>query len=77
MIAVTGEARPLARACDIVLIVETMENADLFTPTISRLTAMVVVDILPIAVILTRSDADQDRLARMKARLATVRVGEA
>ena len=49
------------------LIVETMENSDLFAPTISRLPAMVVVDIPSIAASLSRSDAGQDRLARMKA----------
>lgn len=50
------------------LFVETMENTDLFAPTISRLMAMGIVDNLSIAASQTRSDADKDRLARMKAR---------
>ena len=69
-IAITGTRGALARACEIVVLVETLENTDLYTPTVSRLSAMVVIDILSTAVSLARSPQEQARLAAMKATLA-------
>ena len=75
-IGITGCAdSPLAQACDVVLIVETLENTDQFTPTVSRLSHLVVIDILSIAVSLKRADRHHARIAAMKAGLAAMRGG--
>ncbi|MEM1288140.1 MAG: MurR/RpiR family transcriptional regulator [Pseudomonadota bacterium] len=76
-IGITGAPGPLVRHCDIALIVETLENTDLYTPTVSRLSAMVVMDILSTAVSLARGSKEQQRLADMKSTLADVRGGRA
>lgn len=73
VIAISGTAGPLARHCDIQIIVETLENTDLYTPTVSRLSHLVVIDILAVAVSLSKDDQHQRRIAEMKGRLATLR----
>ena len=58
------------------LIVETLDNTDIYTPTISRIAAPVIIDILSTAVALGRED---DRLARfqlMKRRLSDLRTAD-
>lgn len=74
-IGITGMQSPLLEHCDIALLIETLENTDLYTPTISRLSAMVVIDVLSTAVSLARGESDQQRLAQMKAELARTRAG--
>lgn len=74
-IGITGGQGPLTAHCAIPIIAETLENTNVFTPTVSRLSAMIVVDILSTAVSLARSSADQDRIAAMKRLLASVRSG--
>lgn len=75
-IAITGGEGPLSAACAIPIIAETLENTNVFTPTVSRLSAMIVVDILSTAVSLGRSSAEQERIAEMKRLLSAVRSGE-
>ncbi|WP_375573320.1 MurR/RpiR family transcriptional regulator [Ahrensia marina] len=72
-IGITGTQSPLLEDCDIGVLVETLENTDLYTPTVSRLSAMVVIDILSTAVSLARDESDQTRFAEMKAVLARTR----
>ncbi len=73
-IGVTGQPdSPLAHACDVALIVQTLENTDLFTPTVSRLSHLVVIDILSTAVSLRRGSRHHARVAKMKAGLARLR----
>lgn len=72
-IGITGTQSPLLEDCDIGVLVETLENTDLYTPTVSRLSAMVVIDILSTAVSLARDESDQTRFAEMKAVLAKTR----
>lgn len=73
-IGITGHAdSPLARACDVALIVQTLENTDLFTPTVSRLSHLVLIDILSTAVSLKCGDRHHARFAEMKASLARLR----
>lgn len=75
-VGITGQAEsPLTRHCDVTLVVETLENTDLYTPTVSRLSHLVVIDILSTAVSLRRGDAHHDRVARMKTELARLRGG--
>lgn len=74
-IAITGAQSPLLEQCNIGVLIETLENTDLYTPTVSRLSAMVVIDILSTAVSLTRKEDDHQRFAHMKAILAKTRAG--
>lgn len=69
-IGITGSDGPLSACCDVPILVETLENTDLYTPTISRISALVVIDILSTAVSLARDEAHRDRVAAMKRRLA-------
>jgi RpiR family carbohydrate utilization transcriptional regulator len=75
-IGITGAKGPLMAHCAIPIIAETLENTNVFTPTVSRLSAMIVIDILSTAVSLAHSSGDQDRIAEMKRLLATIRSGE-
>lgn len=74
-IGITGGQGPLADHCSIVIRAETLENTDVFTPTVSRLSAMIVIDILSTAVSLQRSSATRERIADMKRLLAAIRSG--
>lgn len=72
-IGITGQRSPMLDHCDVHLIVETLENTDLYTPTVSRLSHLVVIDILSTCVSLCHGDQHGDRIAKMKARLAHMR----
>jgi RpiR family transcriptional regulator, carbohydrate utilization regulator len=74
-IGITGSRGPLLAHCTVGIVAETLENTDLFTPTVSRLSAMIVIDILSTAVSLGRGRADQDRIAEMKRLLSNIRSG--
>jgi RpiR family carbohydrate utilization transcriptional regulator len=74
VIGITGnEGGPLAEACDIVLLTETLENTNIYTPTISRIAALVVVDILSTTVALRRGEAHVESFKRMKKTLNHMR----
>lgn len=73
-IGITGTSgSPLLEQCDVGLVVETFENTDIYTPTASRLSHLVVVDILSTAVSLRRGRVHHDRIVDMKAGLARLR----
>jgi RpiR family carbohydrate utilization transcriptional regulator len=72
-IGITGSESPLLDHCDVALIVATLENTDLHTPTVSRLSHLVVIDVLSTAVSLRRDSAHHARIARMKSRLSRLR----
>lgn len=74
-IGITGHDSPILAHCDVHLVVETLENTDLYTPTVSRLSHLVIMDILSTAVSLRRDAAHHDRITRMKSRLADLRGG--
>jgi RpiR family carbohydrate utilization transcriptional regulator len=73
VIGITGSRSPLADDCDVALIAETLDNTDIFTPTISRIAALVVIDILSTAVALRRNDGHRERFEQMKRHLAELR----
>lgn len=73
VIAITGSDSPLLAECDAGIIVETLENTNIYTPAISRIAALVVIDILSAAIGLQRDAGDRDRFAEMKRRLSTQR----
>ena len=75
VIGISGSKSELIRHCDIGLIVETLENTDIYTPTISRIAGLVVVDILATGVALRRDAAHDARLSQMKKDLAVMRSG--
>jgi RpiR family transcriptional regulator, carbohydrate utilization regulator len=73
VIGVTGSDSPLAAECDVALVVETLDNTNIFTPTISRIAALVVIDILSTAVAFRRGEQHQERFREMKRRLNDMR----
>ncbi len=75
-IAITGGPGPLHSCSAIPIVAQTLENTNVFTPTVSRLSAMIVIDILSTAVSLARGSAEQDRILEMKRLLSTVRSGQ-
>jgi RpiR family transcriptional regulator, carbohydrate utilization regulator len=66
VIAITGALSPLLDHCDIGIVVETIDNSNLYTPTISRIAALVVIDILSVAVGLARDAEHGKKFAEMK-----------
>ena len=58
------------------LVVETLDNTNIYTPTISRIAALVVIDVLSTAVALRRGEGHQARFRAMKRRLNAIRFGE-
>ncbi len=76
VVGLVGAAGPVSAECDVVLLVETLDNTNVYTPTTSRIAALVVIDILSTAVALRREEDHVDRLDRMKRRLNTFRSGD-
>jgi RpiR family carbohydrate utilization transcriptional regulator len=73
VICLTGSDSPLTHYCDASLIVETLENTNMYTPTISRIAALVVIDILSTSVAMRRPADDQTRIHQMKRQLSDMR----
>ena len=74
VIAITGASHTaLANYADILINVETLDNTDLFTPTTSRIAALVTVDLLSTLVARRLGRVQNQRLVRMKRYLAQVR----
>ena len=67
---------PLVDQCDIVILVETLENTNIYTPTISRIAALAVIDTLSTAVALRRGDDHIERFTEMKRQLRYLRTTE-
>lgn len=65
VIGVSGMQSPLSEHCDIHIQVATLDNADLYTPTISRIAALVVVDVLSSAVGLRHKNGAPERMEIM------------
>lgn len=76
VICLTGTDSPLVPYSDVALVAETLENTSVYTPTISRIAALVVIDILSTAVALRRNDAHFQRFQTMKRRLNELRFNE-
>jgi RpiR family carbohydrate utilization transcriptional regulator len=74
VIGISGRAGgSMRRLCHELLVIETLENTDIYTPTISRLAALVLIDILAVGVAMRRGGEHQKRIAGMKKRLSTMR----
>jgi RpiR family carbohydrate utilization transcriptional regulator len=73
VIAVTGDDGPLSQVADLPLFVRTFEDTDYYTPTVSRLASLVVIDILATGVAMRRGAAGLERIRLMKEHLAEMR----
>ncbi|MCB1447426.1 MAG: MurR/RpiR family transcriptional regulator [Rhizobiaceae bacterium] len=74
VIAITGSANTaLANYADLLINVETLENTDLYTPTTSRIAALVTVDIISTLVARRLDRVENQKLMRMKRYLAQIR----
>ncbi len=73
VISLTGEEGPLSSVADLDINARTFEDTDYYTPTVSRLAALVVVDILATAVALRRGTDYLSRIQVMKERLSKER----
>lgn len=73
IIGLIGSDSPLVPYCDVPLLIETLDNTNVYTPTTSRIAALVVVDILSTSVALQRDAAHQERVTTMKRRLSDMR----
>lgn len=66
VIALTRNDSPLAQLADCVLSIATQENAELYTPMVSRLLQLAVIDILAIGLALRLGDAASLQLQKSK-----------
>lgn len=73
VIGVTTAGTPLANAASVPIVLPMIEDTEQFTPMISRLLQLVVVDILEIGVALRRGPSLFPHLRRMKESLRTLR----
>ncbi|MBB2925731.1 SIS domain-containing protein [Paraburkholderia silvatlantica] len=73
VVVITGSRGPLTRYCDVAVVAETLENTDVYTPTTSRLAALVIVDILSTSVALKKGEAHALDVQDMKRHLADMR----
>jgi RpiR family carbohydrate utilization transcriptional regulator len=77
VIAISGATQTaLVDYSDILINVETLENTELFTPTTSRIAALVVVDIISTLVARRLGRVHDQRLVRMKRYLSQMRRNE-
>lgn len=75
-IGITGSQNALADAVDVPLVVQSLDNTDVYTPTLSRLAQLVIVDVLATSVMLRRPAADMEHLREMKRELSRMRSGD-
>nr|WP_279433268.1 transcriptional regulator HexR [Pseudobacteriovorax antillogorgiicola] len=73
VIGITTPGSPLAQHCSITLGVETAEDTDVYTPAISRLVHLTIVDVLATGVTLRRGPDFLDHLKRVKDSLVETR----
>ena len=74
VIVITGSESPITRFAHVSIVAETLENTNIYTPTISRLAALIVMDILAISVALQRGSEHLQEVQNMKRHLAEVRM---
>lgn len=73
VVGISGEQSPLLDHCDVGVIARTFEDTDVFTPTVSRLAGLVVIDILATAVAMRRGGEHIERIRAMKQALSRFR----
>jgi RpiR family carbohydrate utilization transcriptional regulator len=75
IIALCGKHGLITEMADITIVVSTLDNTDMYTPSASRLAALVVVDVLAVGVAVNQSPERIAELERMKSRLSAMRRG--
>jgi RpiR family transcriptional regulator, carbohydrate utilization regulator len=73
VIAVTGGPGPLADLADVAIVLRTFEDTNIYTPTVSRLAGLVLIDVLATAVAVRRGPEHLERLRAMKEALSVFR----
>ena len=73
VVGLIGSDSPLVSYCDVPILIETLDNTNVYTPTISRIAALTVVDILSTSVAMRRDPAHQTQVAAMKKLLRETR----
>jgi RpiR family carbohydrate utilization transcriptional regulator len=73
VIGVTGGPSPLLELAHVGLVLRTFEDTDIYTPTVSRLAALVLIDVLATAVAVRRGPEHLERLHEMKEGLSSFR----
>jgi len=76
VVGLVGAVGPISALCDISLVVETLDNTNVYTPTTSRIAALVMIDVLSTAVALRRDEDHLKQLQIMKRRLNMFRSGD-
>jgi len=74
-IAVCGREGPISKLADIVISHST-EDTEIYTPTTSRLAALVIIDVLAVGVVLQYEQGRISELERMKSHLSQMRQGK-
>jgi RpiR family carbohydrate utilization transcriptional regulator len=73
LIGIAGGPSPLIDLADVGLILRTFEDTDIYTPTVSRLAGLVLIDVLATAVAVHRGRDHLERLGEMKEALSSFR----
>lgn len=73
VIGVAGGPSPLIDLADVGVVLRTFEDTDIYTPTVSRLAGLVLIDVLSTAVAVRRGEGHIERLGEMKESLARFR----
>lgn len=76
VIAITAWNSPLAHASTVALFADVAEDTDCYTPMMSRITHLVMVDVLAVGVALRRGPELVEQLEGMKRNLLDKRLGE-
>jgi RpiR family transcriptional regulator, carbohydrate utilization regulator len=76
VIGVSGSQSPLLDSCDVGILVETLDNTDIYTPTISRIAFLVIIDVLSTVIALRRNGDHGQKFELMKRSLGLMRVDE-
>ncbi len=66
VIAIVGDAGPLTRVADIVIRTSTFEDTEMYTPTVSRIAGLIVIDVLTNLVTLRKPQSHAQRVLVMK-----------
>ena len=73
VIGISGGQSPLIDLANVGLVLRTFEDTDIYTPTVSRLAGLVLIDVLATAVAVRRGPEHLERLGEMKGALSSFR----
>jgi RpiR family transcriptional regulator, carbohydrate utilization regulator len=72
-IGITKAGSALAKACNIVINVDIEEDTEIYTPMLSRLAHLMIIDILTIGVMLNKGESSTENLKKMKDALSQMK----